>query len=66
MLLRVWGVPRVMWTAIAGFSAFFEWAGNFATGGRVMGFSDIVFIIGFAVVGVVALLNAIRPASRAV
>ncbi|MEA2735239.1 MAG: hypothetical protein QOE14_1690 [Humisphaera sp.] len=62
---RTWGLSRPVWLLIAGFCAFVEFAGLFATNGRINGWGDIAFIAVFAALGVVALINAIRPVRQA-
>jgi hypothetical protein len=62
---RVWGLSRYVWLLIAGFCAFVEFAGAFATNGRVNGRGDVAFIVVFAVVGVIAFVNALRLLWRA-
>lgn len=57
---RVWGLSRPIWVLVAGFCAFAEFAGAFVTNGRIAGWDDIGFITVFAVLGVVALINAMR------
>lgn len=62
---RTWGVSLFVWLLVAGFCAFVEFAGWFGTNGRTNGLGDIAFIVVFAVVGVAALTNALRPVRRA-
>jgi hypothetical protein len=62
---RLWGMPRSVWLLIAGFCAFAEVAGNFATNGRINGWGDIAFVLSFASIGVVAFINALRLLWRA-
>jgi hypothetical protein len=62
---RTWGLSRPVWGLICGFCVFVELAANFATNGRVNGWGDIVFIIGFAAAGLVAFINTVRPPTRA-
>ena len=56
----VWGLSFAVWWLVAGFCEFLELAGNFATNGRINGWDDVAFVIGFAVVGLVAFLNGLR------
>lgn len=62
---RVWGLSRPVWLLVAAFSGFVEFAGAFATNGRVSGWGDVAFILVFAVVGVMASANALRLVWRA-
>lgn len=62
---RLWGLSRLVWLLIAGTCGFVEFAGEVATGGRVNGRSDVAFIVTFAVVGVIALINSLRLLWRA-
>jgi hypothetical protein len=62
---RTWGLSRPVWLLVAGFCAFVEFAGWFATNGRINGWGDIAFIVALAGIGVVALINAIRPVRQA-
>ena len=62
---RTWGLSRPVWLLVAGFCAFVEFAGWFATNWRMNGWSDIVFIAVLAAIGLVALINAIRPVRQA-
>ncbi len=62
---RTWGLSRPVWWLVCGFCAFVELAADVATNGRVNGWADIVFIIGFATVGLVSFINAVRPPTRA-
>lgn len=62
---RVWGMSRHVWLLVAGFCAFVEFAGAFATNGRVNGWGGVAFIVVFAVVGVIAFMNALRLLWRA-
>ncbi|MFT3788970.1 MAG: hypothetical protein QM770_22825 [Tepidisphaeraceae bacterium] len=57
---RVWGLSGPLWLLVAGLATFVEFAGFFATNGRINSWNDIVFIITVAVLGVVAVINAIR------
>jgi hypothetical protein len=59
---RTWGISRPVWALVAAFCAFVEPAGWMATGGRINGGLDWLFILVFGVVGLVALINAVRPA----
>jgi hypothetical protein len=61
---RVWGLSRSVWLMVAGFCAFVEFAGAFATNGRINDGSDVIFVLAFACLGVVALVNALRLTSR--
>jgi hypothetical protein len=58
---RVWGLSRPVCLLVFGFCAFTEFAGWFATNGRINGGDDVAFVVVFAGVGVVALMNALRP-----
>ncbi len=62
---RTWGLSRPVWALVSGFCAFVEFASDFATGGRIGGWGDVVFIVGFAALGLVAFINAVRPPTRA-
>ena len=57
---RVWGFSRNVWLLVAGFCAFVEFAGDFATGGRINGWEDVAFVLVFAIVGVIAFVNALQ------
>ena len=61
---RVWGMSARVWLLLAGFCAFVEFAGSFATGGRIGGWADRAFIAAVAAVGLVALINALRAVRR--
>jgi hypothetical protein len=63
---RVWGLTRPVWLLLAAFCSFVEFAGAFATNGRVNGWGDVAFILVFSVVGVTAFINALRLLRRAV
>jgi hypothetical protein len=58
--LRTRQLSRPVWLLLAGLCGFVEFSGWFSTNGRVNGWGDIAFIIGFAVLGVGALLNGLR------
>jgi hypothetical protein len=58
-------MSRGVWLLVAAFCAFIELAANFATNGRVNGWGDISFIVVFAAIGLIALLNAGRLAWQA-
>jgi hypothetical protein len=62
---RVWGLSRHVWLLIFGFCALVELGAEFATNGRINGWGDVLFTLFFAVLGIVALLNAIRALWRA-
>jgi hypothetical protein len=62
---RLWGLSRGVWLLVAGFCAFAEFAAAFATNGRMGGWGDVVFVLVFAWVGVVAFINAVRLLWRA-
>jgi hypothetical protein len=59
---RVWGLSCPVWLLVAGFCAFIEFVAWFATDGFKFGFSwsEMSFVVAFAAIGLVALLNAIR------
>ena len=61
---RTWGLSRHVWLLLACFCAFAEFAGSFATNSRISGWGDVAFIVVFAVVGVAALINALRLTRR--
>lgn len=61
---RTWGLSRPLWALVAGFCLLAEAGGQLATGGRLNGWSNILFIIAFAAVGLVAFINAVRPVPR--
>jgi len=61
---RAWRLSRPVWLLIAGFCGFVEFAGWFSTNGRVNGWGDLLYIIAFAALGLVALANAVRPVKR--
>jgi hypothetical protein len=58
--LRVWGMTWGVWLLIAAFCGFAEFTGAFATGGRVNGRADVAFILIFALIGVAAVITALR------
>jgi hypothetical protein len=58
--IRVWGLSGVVWWLLAGCCGFLELAGNFATNGRINGWGDVAFVIGFAAIGIIALVNGLR------
>jgi hypothetical protein len=58
-------MSRYVWLLVAGFCAFVEFAGAFAANGRINGWSDVVFVLFFACLGVVAFVNALRAPWRA-
>ena len=62
---RVWGLSRPVWLLLAAFCGFVEFARAFATNGRVNGWGDLAFILVFAVLGVMAFVNALRLLWRA-
>ena len=62
---RLWGLSRYVWLLIAGFCGFIEFAGAFATNGRINGWGDVTFVLVFAVLGVIAFINALRLLWRA-
>jgi hypothetical protein len=62
---RVWGISRPIWVIVAGSCAFVEFAGWFATDGRINGWGDVTFVAAFAAIGLIALMNAIRPIWKA-
>lgn len=53
-------IGHVVWFLLAGFCAFVEFAGSFATNGRINGWGDLSFILVFAFVGLVALIQGFR------
>jgi hypothetical protein len=62
---RTWGLSRPVWFLVAGFCGFVEFAGWFATNGRINGWGDIAFIVVLAGIGLVALINGLRPVRQA-
>jgi hypothetical protein len=50
-----------VWLLVAGFCAFVQFAGWFATNGRIKGWGDIIFFVVFGAVALIALINVIRP-----
>ena len=58
---RTWGLSRPVWLLVAGFCAFVEFAGWFATNGRINGWGDVAFFAALPALGLVALINAMRP-----
>jgi hypothetical protein len=62
---RVWGMSRGVWLLVGGFCAFVESAAHFAANGRIQGWGDMVFVLAFACLGVVAFMNALRLLWRA-
>jgi len=53
-----------VWLAVAGFALFVEFAGSFATGGRINGWGDISFVIFFGLLAVLAFINLVRALLR--
>jgi len=57
---RRWGMTAPVWLLIAGFCGLIEFAGAIAGANRVHEWSDdVAFIILFAVIGGIALVNAL-------
>jgi hypothetical protein len=62
--LNRWRLSWWIWLSIAAFCAFAEFAGNFSTGGRINGWSDVIFIVAFAFLGLIAFINSLYGVSR--
>ena len=62
---RARGMSRGVWIVVAEVCVVVEFVGWSATNGRINGTGDIAFIVTFAVIGLVALLNTIRPSGCA-
>ena len=61
---RVWGLSKPVWVLVFCLCVFTQIAGAFATNGRMNGWPDIVFYVVFAGLGMIALVNALRPVQR--
>ena len=56
---RRWGLPASIWLLIAGFCGIIEIAGVLSTDCHINHWSDVVVSVTFALVGSIALLNAL-------
>lgn len=61
---RVWGLSCFPWVMVALLCGVADFGGWLATNGRVDGWPDVLFTVGLAAAGVVALLNAVRSVAR--